>query len=158
MAIDKVGAVGGAGATPALESSGKAPFGEVLQGVKGPAKQPGPQVSTEGSRTEAPRGACKAEGVERATAGTSEVQAGGKVDSVQSARSQQAVRMLDRVSEAQKRLDHVLELAESGRSFSPNELLALQAHVYRASQELDLAGKVVEKATGGVKQVLQTQV
>ena len=165
MAIDKVGAVGGAGATPALESSGKAPFGEVLQGVKGPAKQPGPQVSTEGSprpapaeRTEAPRGTCKAEGVERATAGTSEVQAGGKVDSVQSARSQQAVRMLDRVSEAQKRLDHILQLAESGRSFSPNELLALQAHVYRASQELDLAGKVVEKATGGVKQVLQTQV
>lgn len=158
MAIDKVGAVGGAGATPALESSGKARFGEVLQGVKGPAKQPGPQVSTEGSPTEAPRGACKAEGVERATAGTSEVQAGGKVDSVQSARSQQAVRMLDRVSEAQKRLDHILELAESGRSFSPNELLALQAHVYRASQELDLAGKVVEKATGGVKQVLQTQV
>jgi len=160
MAIDKVGAVGGAGATPALEPSGKARFGEVLQGVKGPAKQPEPQVhvSTEGSRTEAPRGACKAEGVERATAGTSEVQAGGKVDSVQSARSQQAVRMLDRVSEAQKRLDHVLELAESGRTFSPNELLALQAHVYRASQELDLAGKVVEKATGGVKQVLQTQV
>jgi hypothetical protein len=29
--------------------------------------------------------------------------------------------------------------------------------VYRASQELDLAGKVVEKATSGVKQVLQTQ-
>jgi hypothetical protein len=30
--------------------------------------------------------------------------------------------------------------------------------VYRASQELDLAGKVVEKATAGVKQILQTQV
>ena len=55
-------------------------------------------------------------------------------------------------------MDHILELAESGRTFSPTELLALQAHVYRASQELDLAGKVVEKATGGVKQVLQTQV
>ncbi|HEX8822589.1 MAG TPA: ATP-dependent helicase HrpB [Archangium sp.] len=158
MTIDKVGAVGGAGATPALEPSGKARFGEVLQGVKEPARQPGPQVATEGSRTEAPRGACKAEGVERATAGTSEVQAAGKVDSVRSARSQQAVRMLDGVSEAQQRMDHILELAQSGKSFSPNELLALQAHMYRASQELDLAGKVVEKATGGVKQVLQTQV
>jgi len=55
-------------------------------------------------------------------------------------------------------MDEVLRLAESGRGFSPAELLALQAHVYRASQQLDLAGKVVEKATGGVKQILQTQV
>ncbi|WP_245682979.1 hypothetical protein [Archangium gephyra] len=80
------------------------------------------------------------------------------MDSVQAARSQQAVRVLDRVTEAQKRLDNLLALAESGKSFSPAELLAVQAHVYRASQELELAGKVVEKATGGVKQVLQTQV
>ena len=35
-------------------------------------------------------------------------------------------------------------MAESGRSFSPAELLAVQAHACRASQELDLAGKVVE--------------
>ncbi|WNG34651.1 ATP-dependent helicase HrpB [Archangium minus] len=165
MAIDKVGAIGGAGATPALEPSRKADFSKVLEGVKGPARQPGPQVATEGApraaateRTEASRGTCTVEGVGKATAGTSEVQAGGRVDSVQAARSQQAVQMLDRVSEAQKRLDQVLALAESGRSFSPTELIALQAHVYRASQELDLAGKVVEKATGGVKQVLQTQV
>lgn len=165
MAIDKVGAIGGAGATPALEPSGKAQFGKVLEGVTGPAKQPGPRVATEGApqlasaeRTEAARGTCKAEGVEKATGGTSEVRAGGRVDSAQAARSQQAVQVLDRVTEAQKRLDNLLALAESGRSFSPAELLAVQAHVYRASQELDLAGKVVEKATGGVKQVLQTQV
>ena len=165
MAIDKVGAIGGAGATPALEPSGKARFGEVLEGVKGPAKQPGPRVASEGTpqlasteRMEAARGTCKAEGVGKASGGTSEVGAGGRVDSVQAARSQQAVQVLDRVTEAQKRLDNLLALAESGRSFSPAELLAVQAHVYRASQELDLAGKVVEKATGGVKQVLQTQV
>jgi hypothetical protein len=165
MAIDKVGAVGGAGATPALEPSGKARFGEVLEGVKGPVKQPGPRVATEGTpqvaapeKTEAARGTCKAEGVEKAAGGTSEVRAGGRVDSVQAARSQQAVQVLDRVTEAQKRLDNLLALAESGRSFTPAELLAVQAHVYRASQELDLAGKVVEKAAGGVKQVLQTQV
>ena len=78
-------------------------------------------------------------------------------DPTLSPRAQQAVQMLERVSQAQKRLDHILALAESGRTFTPAELLAFQAHVYRASQELDLAGKVVEKATGGVKQVLQTQ-
>jgi hypothetical protein len=68
-----------------------------------------------------------------------------------------AAQVVERVSQAQQRMEQILRAAESGRSFSPAELLSLQTHVYRASQELDLAGKVVEKATGGVKQVLQTQ-
>ena len=69
-----------------------------------------------------------------------------------------AARVIDQVNAAQTRMEKVLELAQSGKTFSPAELLALQTQMYRASQELDLAGKVVEKATGGVKQVLQTQV
>lgn len=69
-----------------------------------------------------------------------------------------AADVIGEVNRAQVRMDEILKAAESGRSFSPAELLSLQTHVYRASQELDLAGKVVEKATGGVKQVLQTQV
>lgn len=162
MAIDKLGAVGGAGPSPALES-GREPFGKVLEGARMPPSRPVP-VTTEGppkpvrTPTEAAAGSSRAEGVERAKAGCAEVAPGARVDSAQVARSQQAVEVLDRVGQAQQRLDHILKLAESGRTFSPTELLALQAHVYRASQELDLAGKVVEKATGGVKQVLQTQV
>ncbi|ATB27863.1 ATP-dependent helicase HrpB [Melittangium boletus] len=163
MAMGKVGAISGAGAAPVLETS-KGGFGKVLEGMKGHARPPGLPVASEGAphrmsaeRTEAVRGACKAEGVERAPGGTSVARADG-VPPVHAAHSPHVVRALDRVGEAQKRLDHILELAESGRSFSPAELLALQAHVYRASQELDLAGKVIEKATGGVKQVLQTQV
>ena len=69
-----------------------------------------------------------------------------------------AEQALQRVQTAQARMDRILKLAESGRSFTAAELLSLQTQVYRASQEIDLAGKVVEKATGGVKQVLQTQV
>jgi hypothetical protein len=69
-----------------------------------------------------------------------------------------AARTLDQLTAAQARMEEVLKLAQSGKSFTPAELLSLQTQVYRASQELDLAGKVVEKATGGVKQVLQTQV
>lgn len=69
-----------------------------------------------------------------------------------------AARVLEQVSQAQSRMEQILKMAESGKSFSPAELLSLQTHVYRASQQLDLAGKVVEKTTGGVKQVLQTQV
>ena len=77
---------------------------------------------------------------------------------VEAAAQRPAARALDQVSSAQTRMDKVLELAQSGKTFTPAELLALQTQMYRASQELDLAGKVVEKATGGVKQVLQTQV
>lgn len=73
-------------------------------------------------------------------------------------RAPASVQMVEQVVAAQRRLEQVLVQARSGKSFTPAELLALQAHVYRASQELDLAGKVVEKAAGGVKQVLQTQV
>jgi len=119
-------------------------------------------VATEGAQrpasSEAMRGPHRAQTVERASAGQAEVTPGARVDSVQAARAQQAVQALERVSQAQKRLDHILALAESGRTFTPAELLAFQAHVYAASQQLDLAGKVVEKATGGVKQVLQTQI
>jgi hypothetical protein len=161
MAMDKLGPVGGAGASPAVEPHRES-FGKVLDGARGPAR--GPPVTTEGvprpglAPAEAPRGTARAEGVGKAQAGCAEVKPGARVDSVQSARGQQAAQGLDRVSQAQKRLDHILKLAESGRTFTPTELLALQARVYQASQELDLAGKVVEKATGGVKQVLQTQI
>jgi hypothetical protein len=66
--------------------------------------------------------------------------------------------VVDRVRVAQAQLDHVLALARSGRTFTPAELIAFQSQVYRASQEIDLASRVVEKGSGGVKQVLQTQV
>jgi hypothetical protein len=148
MAMDKVGPVGGAGGAPAVEPRGER-FGRVLEDVR-------PRVAVEGPPRPAPVEA--AGGVARVEAGCTEVKPGGRVDSVQAAREQHAAQVLDRVAQAQRRLDHILELAESGRNFTPAELLALQAHVYRSSQELDLAGKVVEKATGGVKQVLQTQV
>ncbi|XXF76503.1 ATP-dependent helicase HrpB [Myxococcaceae bacterium GXIMD 01537] len=161
MAIDKVGSVAGAGGAPALEP-GRGRFSQVMEGAKGPARGAGIPVATEGSPrpapAEAPRGTTRAGTVERAAPGRAEARPSERVDSVRGAREQQAARLVDRVSQAQHRLDHILKLAESGRSFTPAELLAFQAHVYRASQELDLAGKVVEKATSGVKQVLQTQI
>ena len=58
----------------------------------------------------------------------------------------------------QGKLDKIIKLATSGKSFSPTELIAIQAGVYKFSQELELTSKVIEKATDGVKQTLQTQV
>ena len=67
-------------------------------------------------------------------------------------------RGLDQIRSAQHRLDAILRQAQSGRSFTPAQLLALQGQVYAASNQIDLAGKVVDRATAGIKQVLQTQV
>ena len=65
---------------------------------------------------------------------------------------------LARVAAAQARMDRILALAASGRTFSPAELLSLQAGIAEASQTVDLAGKVLDRVSGGVKTVLQTQV
>lgn len=73
------------------------------------------------------------------------------------AQSPSAAKVISDVQRAQNKLDTLLKMAESGRTFSPAELLAFQTHAYRASQELDLASKVVEKGTSAVKQTLQTQ-
>ncbi len=54
-------------------------------------------------------------------------------------------------------MDGALRRAMRGRDLSPQRLLALQAGVYRYTQELELASKVVDKATGAVKQTLQSQ-
>jgi hypothetical protein len=51
-----------------------------------------------------------------------------------------------------------MNMALSGKQFSPTELLAMQAGVYRFSQELDLTSKVVQQFASGVKQTLNTQV
>jgi hypothetical protein len=72
--------------------------------------------------------------------------------------STKAASALADIQEAQRRMEQIMALASSGRSFSPAELLSFQARVYQCSQTLDLAGKVIDKAGGGLRQVLQTQI
>jgi peptidoglycan hydrolase-like protein with peptidoglycan-binding domain len=67
-------------------------------------------------------------------------------------------RVLSNVMDGQNALDSIIKKAASGKQFSNQELLAMQAGVYKFSQELELTSKVVEKATSGVKQTMQTQV
>jgi hypothetical protein len=67
-------------------------------------------------------------------------------------------KMLRDVEHGQNQMELIMREAMSGRKFNPQELLALQAGVYRYAQELELASKVVEKATTGVKDTLKTQV
>lgn len=81
-----------------------------------------------------------------------------KVDGIKAPGQDGLSKLLGGVMDGQGKLDKIIKLATSGRQFNPTELLAIQAGVYKFSQELELTSKVVEKATSGVKQTLQTQV
>ena len=45
----------------------------------------------------------------------------------------------------------------AGKDLGPGELLALQAGVYRYSEAVDLAAKLIDRATSGVRTVIQGQ-
>lgn len=62
------------------------------------------------------------------------------------------------ISSGERAVDRVIAQATAGRDFSVPELIAIQARVYRYTQELELVSKLVDKACAGVKQTLQTQV
>jgi hypothetical protein len=63
-----------------------------------------------------------------------------------------------RVEEGRRRLDEIIAQARAGKTFKPRELLALQAEMYRISEELSLVNKVVEEGVAGVKRLWNMQV
>jgi hypothetical protein len=68
-------------------------------------------------------------------------------------------RMLGDMEKGQGILDKLINQGLSGKEkMDNNQLLALQAGMYKYTQELELTGKVVEKATTGLKDTLKTQV
>jgi hypothetical protein len=48
-------------------------------------------------------------------------------------------------------------IGSGGADMGPGELLALQAGVYRYSEAVDLSAKLVDRASSGVKTVIQGQ-
>ena len=52
----------------------------------------------------------------------------------------------------------MLSAARSGRTFTAQELLGLQAETYRTVQTVDLAAKLVEQGAQAVRQTLGMQV
>ncbi len=62
------------------------------------------------------------------------------------------------IEQAQRRLDSVLDAARRGRTFTAQELLALQAVAYRYAQTVDLAARMVEHGAQTVKQAVNTQI
>src|SRR5688500_173926 len=71
--------------------------------------------------------------------------------------AQLARELLSGVQRAQTKLDELLALGRSGKSFTPGQLLALQADASRAGLVVEATGRAVEKVSSGIRQVLQTQ-
>jgi hypothetical protein len=72
--------------------------------------------------------------------------------------SSMVMQMMSSMEKGQQSIDQLINGGLSGKKFSNSELLALQAGMYKYTQELELTGKVVEKATSGLKDTLKTQV
>lgn len=66
--------------------------------------------------------------------------------------------MVASMEKSQVGLDKLINGGLSGKTFTNQEMLSLQAGMYKYSQELDLTSKIVEKATSGLKDTLKTQV
>ena len=76
----------------------------------------------------------------------------------ESSKSGAITNMLDSLENGQTKVDALIKLGVSGAHFNNAQLLALQAGVYKYTQEMELTGKVVEQATSGLKDTLKTQV
>jgi hypothetical protein len=66
--------------------------------------------------------------------------------------------LLERTLGAERRVDTLLAAAARGKTFSPAELLALQASVFRYSQTVEVVSRAADKLVGGIKQTMGTQV
>jgi hypothetical protein len=66
--------------------------------------------------------------------------------------------MLEKVVSTEMRLDRLLQAAARGKTFSPGELLALQASVFRYSQTVEVVSRVADRLVGAIKQTVGTSV
>ncbi|MBI2343184.1 MAG: hypothetical protein HYV02_02425 [Deltaproteobacteria bacterium] len=73
--------------------------------------------------------------------------------------SEFALDMLQQLNTAHTKMDHMFnKLAYGSDQFSMQELLAMQAHIYMWSQEVELGVKVASEGVSSLRTVLNTQV
>lgn len=66
--------------------------------------------------------------------------------------------VVDRLKAGQSRLNNLIADSTSGRTYSPQEMIGLQAEISTITSEISLCSKIVEQGVAGVKQMLQMQV
>lgn len=66
--------------------------------------------------------------------------------------------MVERTLQAENKVDTLIAAVARGRTFSPGELIALQATVFRYSQTVEVISRAADRLVGSIKQTLGTQV
>src|SRR4051794_14036194 len=66
--------------------------------------------------------------------------------------------MLERTMRAEKQVDALLEAAARGKTFTPAQLLAMQATVAGYSQTIEVVSRLTDRLLGAVRQTMGTQV
>ncbi len=64
--------------------------------------------------------------------------------------------LVTQLTEGERFMDRVIDQARRGKDFGPAELIAIQAGVYRYSQQLEAFSKLVDKTTGAIRRTLET--
>jgi hypothetical protein len=67
-------------------------------------------------------------------------------------------KVVDRLKAGQSRLQELVSSATSGKTFSPQEMIALQAEVQQITTEIQLCSKIVEQGVSSIKSTMQMQV
>ncbi|HVS02004.1 MAG TPA: hypothetical protein VMT16_04475 [Thermoanaerobaculia bacterium] len=67
-------------------------------------------------------------------------------------------KLLGEVEAGYKELNALLQQIDGGRTFSPQELLGLQAQIHQVSLQVDTTTKVVGEVVSSVKQLMQQQI
>ncbi len=73
-------------------------------------------------------------------------------------RPSNVVEILGEVNRSSLQMDQMIEMVMSGQSFSQQELLAMQAGVYRIIEEVNLTGQIVSSADRARNSLLNIQV
>ena len=68
------------------------------------------------------------------------------------------IEMIGDVNDGANHLEKLMEVLSSGQKLSPQELIAIQLSVTQFAEELEIAGKLVQESTQGVRQTLNTQI
>ena len=135
-------------------STGGASFKDAMQQAQGPQAQQGVQNTQAVQAPEASQNVLMQAKVNSAN----KVATSRAIGQTAASKNSQLRDMIQDLVQGQDKMAGLMKLAMSGKKFSSTELLALQAGVYRFSQELEITSKVVEKATSGIKQTMNTQV
>mgnify|MGYP006291301499 CR=1 FL=1 len=80
------------------------------------------------------------------------------VDEVSHTEGNRLSRVIESMQSERASLEQTMDRVMSGQDLDQAEMLEMQALVYQYSQRVELTSKVVEKATGGLKQMLNMQV